>query len=183
MSEKLVEILGKKRMSWFGIDEVGRGEKDGPLVVSGVLGWRNNLRTLRDSKKTSDVKKKYAEATGKSLMQISFSFNAETIDALRNTGKTLNDIEAAATQHMHALVGEFFPHSITIMDGRALKKGMTGIVFQEKADDSESSVSAASIIAKHTRNESGDYGERKRGRRNKWQRGRGPEKIEMFTNG
>ncbi len=162
VSEKLVEILGKETDELvFGIDEVGRGEKDGPLVVSGVLGWRNNLRTLRDSKKTSDVKKKYAEATGKSLMQISFSFNAETIDALRNTGKTLNDIEAAAAQHMHALVGEFFPHSITIMDGRALKKGMKGIVFQEKADDSESSVSAASIIAKHTRNESGDYGERK----------------------
>lgn len=162
VSEKLVEWLGKEMDELvLGIDEVGRGEKDGPLVVSGVLGWRNQLRTLRDSKKTNDIKKKYAEASGKSLMQVSVSFNAETIDALRNKGKTMNDLEASAAQHMHNMVQEFFPNSITIMDGRALKKGMKGIVFQEKADDAEACVSAASIIAKHTRNESGDYGERK----------------------
>lgn len=162
VSEKLVELLGKEMDELvFGIDEVGRGERDGPLVVSGVLAWRNSLRMVRDSKKTSDVKKKYADATGKSLMQVSVSFNAETIDLLRNAGKTMNDLEASAAQHMHALVQEFFPESITIMDGRTLKKGMKGIVFQEKADDTEASVSGASIVAKHTRNESGDHGTRK----------------------
>jgi ribonuclease HII len=161
-SEKLVEWLGKEMDELvLGIDEVGRGEKDGPLVVSGVVGWRNSLRMLRDSKKTMDIKKKYADATGKSLMQVSVSFSAETIDALRNEGKTLNDLEASAAQHMHDLVKEFFPNALTIMDGRALKKGMKGMVFQEKADDSEASVSAASIVAKHLRNESGDHGERK----------------------
>ena len=167
VSEKLVEVLGKEMDELvFGIDEVGRGERDGPLVISGVLGWRNSLRTLRDSKKTSDVKKKYTEATGKSLMQISVSVNAETIDSLRIAGKTMNDIEASAAQHMHNMVQEFFPEAITIMDGRALKKGMKGIVFQEKADDTEASVSAASIVAKHTRNESGNHGERKTWKRN-----------------
>lgn len=167
VSEKLVEVLGKEMDELvFGIDEVGRGERDGPLVISGVLGWRNSLRTLRDSKKTSDVKKKYTEATGKSLMQISVSVNAETIDSLRIAGKTMNDIEASAAQHMHNMVQEFFPEAITIMDGRTLKKGMKGIVFQEKADDSEASVSAASIVAKHMRNESGNHGERKTWKRN-----------------
>ncbi len=162
VSEKIVEWLGNETDELvFGIDEVGRGEKDGPLVITGVLGQRNALRTLRDSKKTSDVKKKYAEATGKSLMQVSVSFNAETIDSLRVAGKTLNDLEASAAQYMHALVEEFFPKSITIMDGKPLKKGMKGIVFQEKADDKEASVSAASIVAKHTRNESGDHQTRK----------------------
>lgn len=161
-SEKIIEWLGSETDELvFGIDEVGRGEKDGPLVITGVLGQRNALRTLRDSKKTSDVKKKYAEATGKSLIQVSVSFNAETIDALRNAGKTMNDLEASAAKHMHAFIEEFFPKSITIMDGKPLKKGMKGIVFQEKADDKEASVSAASIVAKHTRNESGDNQTRK----------------------
>jgi len=167
VSEKLVEWLGNENDELvFGIDEVGRGERDGPLVITGVLGQRNALRTLRDSKKTSDVKKKYTEATGKSLIQMSVAINAETIDSLRNAGKTMNDIEASAAQHMHHMIQEFFPNSITIMDGRALKKGMKGIVFQEKADDKEASVSAASIIAKHTRNESGNHAERKTWKRN-----------------
>ncbi len=162
VQEKILSWMGSDTDELvFGIDEVGRGERDGPLVVSGVLGYRNKLRGLRDSKKTSNVKNKYAEATQNSLMQCTVSINAETIDELRKKGITMNDIEATIAIHIHQLSSAFYPHAITIMDGRPLKKGLKGIVFQEKADDIEPSVSAASITAKHTRNESGDHGERK----------------------
>ena len=163
------EGVKKTVLSWvgetgeliFGIDETGRGEREGPLVVSGVVGKRSTLRGLRDSKKTGDIKKKYAEATGESALQLSASVNAETIDYLREAGWTMNEIEAVIAEHFHQLVQKIFPESQTIMDGQPLKRGMKGIVFREKADDVEPSVSAASIIAKHIRNESGDHGERK----------------------
>ncbi len=162
VKEKIVGWVGPENDELvFGLDEVGRGEKTGPLVVAGVLGWRNQLRGLRDSKKTNDISKHYHEATQHSLMDARISINASFIDELRKKGLTLNDIEALIAQKLHELVQRFSSDSITIMDGKPLKKGMKGIVFQEKADDIEPSVSAASIVAKHTRNESGDKNERK----------------------
>lgn len=162
LKEKIVSWLGETHDEWvFGIDEVGRGERHGPLVVAGVLGKRNALRGLRDSKKTGNIAKQFKEATGKSNVQLIVSLNAEMIDTLRNAGLNLNQIEADAAEMMHALIQKWAKKSYTIMDGKALRKGMNGIVFQEKADDSEPSVSAASIVAKHVRNESGDVHERK----------------------
>jgi ribonuclease HII len=162
VKEKIVSWMGNDTNELvLGIDEVGRGEKTGPLVVTGVLGQRNKLRGVRDSKKTRDIKEKYRDATSQSKMQVVVSFNAETIDELRKKGINLNEMEAIAMQKMHELVEYFYPESITIADGKPLKKGMKGIVFQEKADDIEPSVSAASIVAKHTRNESGDTNEKK----------------------
>ncbi len=162
VEEKIIQWMGSAHDELvLGIDETGRGENTGPLVIGGVVGQRNALRKLRDSKKTSDITKAYAHATKDSLMNMSISFNAETIDTLRGKGFTLNTIEAEAMKKMHELAQVFFPQSITIADGRPLQKGMKGIVFQEKADDIEPSVGAASIIAKHTRNESGDHATRK----------------------
>lgn len=161
VKKTLLSWVGENEDVILGIDEVGRGEREGPLVVSGVVGKRNALRGLRDSKKTGDVKKKYPEATRESIAQMSVSVNAETIDSLRNAGWTMNDIQATIAEHFHQLAQALFPHSHTIMDGKPLKRGMKGIVFREKADDVEPPVSAASIIAKHLRNEGGDHGERK----------------------
>ncbi len=162
VKEKIIGMLEKESDELvFGIDEVGRGEREGPLVVSGVLGQRNAMRGLRDSKKTSDIKGKYAEATRKSWMQASVSVNAEYIDALRGRGVNLNDIEIIIANHLHALSTEFEKGALTIMDGKSMRGAAKGIVFLEKADDVEPSVSAASIVAKHTRNESGNKEERK----------------------
>ena len=162
VKEKIISMLEKESDELvFGIDEVGRGEREGPLVVSGVLGQRNAMRGLRDSKKTSDIKNKYAEATRKSWMQASVSVNAEYIDALRGRGINLNDIEIIIANHLHGIANELEKHALTIMDGKNMRGATKGIVFLEKADDVEPSVSAASIIAKHTRNESGDKEERK----------------------
>lgn len=173
ISAKHVDVekaIKEKLLSWmesetdervFGIDEVGRGEKTGPLVVGGVLGQRNELRGLRDSKKTANISKHYTEATKHALIDMRVSVSARMIDELRRKGLTMNDIQAEIAIAFHALKEKLSPESITLMDGKSLRKGMKGIVFQEKADDIEPSVSAASIIAKHTRNESGDVNERK----------------------
>jgi ribonuclease HII len=169
-SKDVEHAVKEKLVSWlendsdervFGIDEVGRGEKTGPLVVGGVLGQRNALRGLRDSKKTSNIAKHYTEATRHALMDMRVSVNARMVDELRKKGLTMNDIQAEIALAFHQLKEKFSPESMTLMDGKPLRKGMKGIVFQEKADDIEPSVSAASIIAKHTRNESGDTDERK----------------------
>lgn len=94
-------------------------------------------------------------------MQASVSVNAEYIDALRGRGINLNDIEIKIANHLHALAQELEKNALTIMDGKSMRGAAKGIVFLEKADDVEPSVSAASIIAKHTRNESGNHEERK----------------------
>ncbi|MEK6902627.1 MAG: hypothetical protein AABX02_03515 [archaeon] len=162
VKEKLVGWLDSdSNERVFGIDEVGRGEKTGPLVVAGVLGERNALRGLRDSKKTTHISAHYKEATRHALIDMRVSVSAGMIDELRKKGMNLNQIEGEIALAFHQLIQKFSPESITIMDGKSLQKGMKGIVFQEKADDVEPSVSAASIIAKHTRNESGDGNDRK----------------------
>lgn len=162
VKEKLVSWLEKDSNELvFGIDEVGRGEKTGPLVVGGVLGYRNSLRGLRDSKKTGNISAHYKDATKHSLIDMRVSINPSMIDELRKSGFTMNDIQAEIALAFHSLKEKFSPKSMTLMDGRPLKKGMKGIVFQEKADDIEPSVSAASIVAKHTRNESGNTDDRK----------------------
>lgn len=162
VKEKLLSWMEKENDERvFGIDEVGRGEKTGPLVVGGVLGQRNELRGLRDSKKTSNISKHYTEATQHALLDMRVSVSARMIDELRKKGLTMNDIQAEIALAFHLLKEKLSPESMTLMDGKPLRKGMKGIVFQEKADDIEPSVSAASIIAKHTRNESGDTHERK----------------------
>lgn len=162
VKEKLLGMLeeGSDELV-FGIDEVGRGEREGPFVIAGVLGKRNALRGLRDSKKTNNIKEKFSEATEKSWLQASVGINANYVDALRGRGVNLNQMEMIIAKHLHALVQEMEKDAITIMDGHSMKGAAKGIVFLEKADDIEPSVSAASIIAKHFRNESGDKEERK----------------------
>ncbi|MDZ4256209.1 MAG: hypothetical protein U1C71_01270, partial [archaeon] len=159
--QTIQEWVGEDGELIFGLDETGRGELNGPLVVAGVLGKRNALRGIRDSKKTKDVPARYTETTGNSWLQASVSVNATAVDILREKGFTMNEVEAIIAEHLHALTQKLFPESQTIMDGAPLKRGLRGIVFREKADDIEPSVSAASIIAKHLRNESGDTDERK----------------------
>ncbi len=148
----------------LGVDETGRGEGSGPFVIAGVLGQTNKLRELRDSKKTSDVAGKYAIVTENSLANVAFSLNAEFVDRLRRDGHNLNEIEAKV---IDALVGFFKAlgeeHRI-VVDGSSLRTKERGIEYLVKGDDLEPVVGAASIVAKHLRNESKD-----RKRRETWQ--------------
>ena len=58
VKEKILQNVKASEELVLGIDEAGRGESFGPLVVAGVLGVSGDLRELRDSKKTSNIAEK-----------------------------------------------------------------------------------------------------------------------------
>lgn len=145
----------------LGIDEVGRGEYTGPLVVSAVFADSNKLLELRDSKKTRNISASYKSLTKNILSAATFSFNAEYIDGLREQGFTLNQIEANAIDSVVSLFRAFDPDVKIVVDGSPLKLKSKGVKFEIGADDLEPTVAAASMVAKHTRNESSDNAVRK----------------------
>ncbi|MFH1586754.1 MAG: DUF3378 domain-containing protein [Candidatus Diapherotrites archaeon] len=157
-------VLGKmdlKEELVFGIDETGRGESTGPFVVTGVLGDRNKLRGLRDSKKMSDIQSAYKLATANSMARITVSLNSGQIDRVRNKGLTMNEIEAKIVDSMAKLMGELGENAQIRVDGSALNTKEKGIEFLVKGDDKDSVIGAASVIAKAVRDMSGDTGTRK----------------------
>lgn len=138
----------------LGIDETGRGEKTGPMVIASVLGKTNSLRELRDSKKIKDIKSKHGLVTKKSLANASISFNAEYLDILRKKGFNLNEIEAETINALHSLFHKFEKKLNTVVDGHSIKGINRKVTFLAKGDDLEPVIGAASVIAKHARNES-----------------------------
>lgn len=161
------EILGKLGFESelvFGIDETGRGERTGPMVIAGVLGDKNQLRGLRDSKKIKDISNRAEIVSRNSLMQASIAFNAEFIDLLREKGINLNQIEGITMNKLIELVeglGLDKETSIRI-DGKPLKEVKSKKAeFIVKGDDLDPVIGSASVIAKKTRNESKDLKERK----------------------
>jgi ribonuclease HII len=157
----LAEFKGTSELV-LGIDETGRGENFGPLVIAGVLGETARLREFRDSKKTSNIREKALlvekNILGKKLVEIS----AAEIDALRASGKNLNQIEAWAMNEIISYFEKKFSGFKIVIDGSPLK-GIESkkAVFLPKADDKVVQVCAASILAKNVRDKSSDKGERK----------------------
>ena len=164
VKELILENVKAEDELILGIDETGRGESFGPLVVAGVLGTTSSLREFRDSKKIPKAKipekSKLAMQKSKWLVE---EIPSTDIDALREIGKNLNAIEANAINKIikHFQGIEKKPFRI-IVDGARIK-GTTekNIEFLPKADDLIVQVAAASIIAKNSRNESKDKGKRK----------------------
>ena len=149
-----------------GIDEVGRGENNGPFVISAVLADRNSMRQFRDSKKTSGINEKAAIVSEKALAIASYSVNAGLIDELRGKGMTMNEIEEAAIDSMASFFRSIYPPARIIVDGNPMKTKSKGIEFIPKADDKEAVVGAASLVAKSTRNSSSDKKTRKSWKQN-----------------
>ena len=136
----------------LGMDEAGRGENFGPLVIAGVLGDKNKLRELRDSKKTTRINEKKAIVSRNALAIATVSFSPAFIDSARKKGISLNELQAKAFKAINFALN---PKSEwpAIVDGMPLR-GCNGFKFVIKGDDLEPVVGAASIIAKSLREES-----------------------------
>ena len=124
-----------------GIDEAGRGPLAGPLYIAGVI-LDEAIEGLGDSKKLSEKKREalFDEIRSKSRFHIS-RFSAEQIDTL-GISKCLS---AGLREIMEAL-GE----ADYLYDGNS-KFGVSGIRTMIKADATIPEVSAASILAKVSR--------------------------------
>ncbi|MBI4210087.1 MAG: DUF3378 domain-containing protein [Candidatus Diapherotrites archaeon] len=144
----------------IGIDETGRGERTGPMVITGVLADTNEVREVRDSKKTNDITAKEKIVSGRMLGSVSVVLNSALIDLARNNGKNLNEMEARAIEKIAEILSLYADAEI-IADGAPLKVQNPKIKFLPKGDDLEPVIGAASVTAKHLRNNSADKGERK----------------------
>ncbi len=124
-----------------GIDEAGRGCLAGPLVVAGVI-LKKDISDLDDSKKLSEKKRvQLRELILKnSLYEIIFTDN-KTIDKI-GLSKALKNSILQIKQKLHA--------KRVIMDGNT-NFGVDGVEAIIKADQSITEVSAASILAKTSR--------------------------------
>lgn len=161
VKDALLAELGNSNELVLGIDETGRGEKTGPFVISAALGETAKLRELRDSKKTSDIAGKYKVATANSLAGVTLSLNAEMLSRLHARGITLNRAEEIFVDSAVELFSSLGEKTKTKIDGSAMRVRAKGIEFIVKGDDKEPVIGAASVIARHVRDISGDQQKRK----------------------
>ncbi len=152
-------------MEILGIDEAGRGSVLGPLIVVGVLIPTKMKRVLqrmgvKDSKKLTFQRRTILARKLRKMFDYEVvSISAQDIDNLRANGTNLNEIETIAYQKV---ISKFKPEK-TIVDAvdvnaerfqERLRKGTEmNVIAEHKADDNYIEVSAASIIAKRTRDE------------------------------
>ena len=146
-----------------GVDEAGRGSVMGPMVVGAVyVEDEDPLRSMgvKDSKKLTPRARDrlYDEITGSVPFWTFAAVSAEDIDIQRKT-ISLNEIELnmfadVATQHGCARVVADCPDINEVSFGDRLSNRIgpdVEIIAKHKADDTYPVVSAASIVAKVTR--------------------------------
>ncbi len=161
VKEKILAELDLEDTLVLGIDEAGRGESFGPMVVAGVLGQINKLRELRDSKKTRNIREKKETVLKNSITSFVVSVSAQAIDEMRTEGKNLNQIEAEIIDNIVAAAKKTHSGFRIVVDGNALPTSEKGIEFLPKADDLNPVVGAASVLAKATRDASKDKEKRR----------------------
>ena len=124
-----------------GIDEAGRGPLAGSLVMAGVV-LKNPVEGLMDSKKLTEKKREalYPLVIENSDYHI-VSFSAQEVDEL-GISKCLHRGLQSIQKHL--------PDVDYLFDGNSTF-GVDNITTMVKADDKIAQVSAASILAKVTR--------------------------------
>jgi len=124
-----------------GIDEAGRGCLAGPLVVAGVV-LHEMVEGLDDSKKLTEKRREYlfSQIVEKSDHEIVFTDN-KTIDEIGLSKAIANSIEK---------ILDVLQPQVAIMDGNT-NFGILGVQAMVKADSKVPEVSAASILAKVSR--------------------------------
>ncbi|MDR1285037.1 MAG: ribonuclease HII [Campylobacteraceae bacterium] len=124
-----------------GIDEAGRGCLAGPLAVAGCV-LQNCIEGVADSKTLTPKKREaiFRQISEKSLYKI-ILFSHDEVD---EKGLSFCLKEAILT------IKEYFQECEILMDGNC-SFGIKGIKTMIKADAKVSEVSAASILAKVTR--------------------------------
>ena len=146
-------------MDILGVDEAGRGSVLGPLVVAGVVVPENMNSVLermgvKDSKRLVPNRRRILSRKLNGVV-----LSARDIDKLRADGVNLNEIEKNAMAEIISGLN----HDKAIVDAVDVKPEryqnslceITGcdVLAEHKADDNYIQVSAASIIAKQTRDE------------------------------
>ena len=124
-----------------GIDEAGRGSLAGPLVVAGVV-LKTHIKGLDDSKKLSPKKREelFPLIQKNALYKIVFTDN-KTIDKIGLSCALKNSIQE---------IKNHFSNYKILMDGNT-NFGVKGVEWMIKADAKVPEVSAASILAKVSR--------------------------------
>ena len=152
-------------MDILGIDEAGRGSVLGPLVIAGVVisDKKENILDnmgVKDSKKlTPERREVLSRKLKKMFVWDTVIYSASDIDSLRAKGVNLNEIERKGMQELILKLKS----DMVIVDAVDVKPERfqdklervtkANVKAEHKADDKYIEVSAASIIAKQTRDE------------------------------
>ena len=152
-------------MDILGIDEAGRGSVLGPLVIAGVVIDNSKESILenmgvKDSKRLTPERRKVLARKLKKMFEYdTVIYSAQDIDNMRSEGINLNEIERKGMQDLIQKL-DFDKAIVDAVDVKPLRfqdklQRATGkdIKAEHKADDKYIEVSAASIIAKQTRDE------------------------------
>lgn len=130
-----------------GVDEAGRGPLAGPVVAAAViLDERNPIEGLADSKKLSSLRREklFDEIRAKALCCSVAEASVEEIDAL-------NILQATLLAMQRAVVGLRLVPKLVLVDGNRLPVLSMRSEAIVKGDSLVPAISAASILAKVTR--------------------------------
>lgn len=152
-------------MDILGIDEAGRGSVLGPLVIAGVVIPQKMESVIdnmgvKDSKRLTPNRREVLSRKLKKMFDWDVViYSAQDIDNMRAQGINLNEIERRGMQELILKLDcdKVIVDAVDVKPERFQDKlrNATGkdVKAEHKADDKYLEVGAASIIAKHTRDE------------------------------